>query len=393
MLAVIQTHPVQYHAPVWRCLQQDCGVPVTAIYASDFSVVGYRDKDMNATVAWDGDLLSGYASQFLSHAAAGGARNDREVRTAGLSAALRRLRPSAILLSGYWPRFYLSAFLTARRTGCPLLFRGEATDWGKPRAWAKAMVRDTVLRCFYRQFAALLCISERSRQHFQRLGAGARAGFFSPYCVDTTPMRTDEPARAELRPACRQALGIGPDQVVVMFCGKLYGHKRPDDLVAAVRALPAALRAQIVVVLVGDGVMAGELQQLAGASPPVALRHAGFQKQGELSQYYHAADMLVLPSVGETWGLVVNEALHHGLPAVVSDRVGSALDLVSSGVTGEVFPVGDRAALAAALAKVARWANDPDVRNRCRERIAGYTIARAAQGVAEAYQAATRSKP
>jgi hypothetical protein len=64
-LAVIETHPVQYHAPVYRELQKTWGIPVTAIYGSDFSVAGYRDREFGATFAWDSDLLSGYSSIFL----------------------------------------------------------------------------------------------------------------------------------------------------------------------------------------------------------------------------------------------------------------------------------------------------------------------------------------
>ena len=52
MLAVIETHPIQYHAPLYRLLEQRFGVPVTAIYASDFSVRGYRDAEFGATFAW-----------------------------------------------------------------------------------------------------------------------------------------------------------------------------------------------------------------------------------------------------------------------------------------------------------------------------------------------------
>lgn len=387
MLAVIQTHPVQYHAPVWRHLQQVCGVPVTAIYGSDFSVVGYKDQDMNVDLAWDASLLAGYRHEFLSHVAAGGAKNDREASTAGLGAALRRIQPRAILLSGYWPRFCSEAFLAAWCTGVPLLFRGETTDLGKPRSAGKAMVRDVLLRVFYRRFAGLLYVGERSRQHFHRLGVGSRSNFFSPYSVDVSPMRTDEVARAELRPVCRQELALEPDQMVVMFCGKLYGHKRPDDLVAAARELPEAMRARLVLLLVGDGMMAEDLKRQAAAVPSLTLRHVGFQKQRDLSRFYHAADMLALPSMGETWGLVVNEALHHGLPVVVSDTVGSAPDLVESGRTGEVFPVGSRVGLAKAIRRVAERAGRAEIRELCRAKVADYSVAHAAEGIAAAYRA------
>ena len=83
MLAVIETHPIQYHAPVYRALQRDFGIAVTAIYGSDFSVEGYHDREFGATFAWDTDLLTGYSSTFLARAADGGAGSDDHVTTRG----------------------------------------------------------------------------------------------------------------------------------------------------------------------------------------------------------------------------------------------------------------------------------------------------------------------
>jgi len=81
VLAVIETHPIQYHAPVYRALQGDFGVPVTAIYGSDFSIAGYHDVEFKSSFRWDADLLSGYASEFLSRADKGLAKKS----AAGLS--------------------------------------------------------------------------------------------------------------------------------------------------------------------------------------------------------------------------------------------------------------------------------------------------------------------
>ena len=78
------------------------------------------------------------------------------------------------------------------------------------------------------------------------------------------------------------------------------------------------------------------------------MEFAGFLNQSRILQAYQDADCLVLPSDnGETWGLVVNEAMASGLPVVVSDQVGCHPDLVAQGVTGYVYPCGDTSALAA----------------------------------------------
>src|SRR5437773_6878033 len=106
MLAVIETHPIQYQAPVYRYVQQELGIPVTVIYGSDFSVAGYEDPEFGVTFAWDADLLSGYTSVFLSRVANGGARSVQEVSSGGLWQALQETAPKAALIVGYSPRFH-----------------------------------------------------------------------------------------------------------------------------------------------------------------------------------------------------------------------------------------------------------------------------------------------
>ena len=393
MLAVIETHPIQYHAPVWRHLQQVCGVPVTAIYGSDFSVAGYRDREFNATFQWDTDLLSGYSPMFLSKVSEGGARDDQAVTTRGLAVALRRVQPRAVLSVGYSPRFHSDAFRTARRARLPVLFRGETTDHAQQRGVLKRFARDTALRWLYRRCAALLHVGQRSRAHFQRLGFATDDHFFSPYCVDTTPFRTDEAACAGLRGPTRCELGVTDDQLVIAFCGKLSPRKGPDLLLEALRQLPGCDRARCVLLLVGDGEMKEELLARAAVVPSVTVRHVGFKQQRELSAYYHAADLLVLPSRhGETWGLVVNEALHHGVPVVVSEAVGCAPDLIEPGRTGEVCAADSAPALAEALTRAFPLAGEEQVRTQCRRKMEGYTVARAAEGIVTAYHAVTAPK-
>ena len=93
--------------------------------------------------------------------------------------------------------------------------------------------------------------------------------------------------------------------------------------------------------MVGEGELKSKCQLYAAKNKlPVTL--TGFLNQTEIISAYVASDCLVLPSdYGETWGLVVNEAMACGVPAIVSDRVGCHPDLIISGKTGEVFPFGD----------------------------------------------------
>ena len=392
MLAVIETHPIQYHAPVYRALQRDFGIPVTAVYGSDFSVIGYRDAEFATTFAWDTDLLSGYAARFLSRVSDGGTRTPETTSASGLPRHLHEIDPKAVLLVGYSPRFYQRALWDAWRTQKPLLFRAETTDHASRRATIKAKLRDGMLRFFYGRCERLLYVGTRSYQHFSRLGCSAQKLVFSPYCVDTNSFQTDESGRSRLRAPARTALGVSEEETILLLSGKLVRRKRADLLVEAVKVLPKVVRDRVRVVALGSGEEQPRLEEIARRHPAITFTCVGFQNQSRLSAYYHAADLLVLPSdSGETWGLVVNEALHHGLPCIVSDAVGCAPDLIMPGLTGEVFERGSADSLAAALQRALRLTDNSAARETCRSRVSGYSVAKAAEGIAQAYRDVVRA--
>lgn len=388
MLVVIETHPVQYHAPVYREVQASFGIPVTAVYGSDFSVAGHWDPEFRADVTWNTDLVGGYRSTFLARTTSGGATTADAVSTRGLREVLAELRPAAVMTVGYSPRFNRSACLEALRLGCPVLFRAETTDAAVRRHPVRARMRDAVLRRFYRRCARLLYIGQASRDHYRRLGCEADRLVFSPYCVDVSADASGEAAREAARVATRQALGAAPDDLVVLFAGKLSHRKGVDLLVPAVASLPRELRMRVHVALLGDGAERETVERQA-AEAGVRAHVLGFRDQRSLGPVYHAADLLALPSrYGETWGLVVNEALHHGLPCVTSDAVGCHPDLIIDGVTGATCRTDSADALGAAIRQVAATlVGRTGVRLACRQHVARYSVVAAARGVATAYEA------
>ncbi len=397
MLAVVEGHPVQYHAPVYRAVEQDFGIPVTAIYGSDFSVVGYVDPEFGKQFSWDTDLLAGYDAKFLSRIKDGGARDDSELSTRGLGRRLAVLNPNVILLPGYNPAFYRQACRAAIKTRRPILFRGETTDHAVSRGSVKTAVRDFLLRSLYRRCSRLLFVGQRSRQHFERLGIPSAKLIFSPYCVDASVFKCDELARQKYRSGTRQNIGASPDDFVILFSGKLSHRKAPDLLINAVDSLPSELCLRVVLLFLGDGELRRSLelhccpsisasQNFSVSEFRPRAHFAGFKNQRELSPYFHAADVLVLPSrFGETWGLVVNEALHHGIPAIVSEAVGCAPDLIDKRETGEVFATNSVTELAAAITRAVEWKDSATVRNACRAKVETYSVSRAAEGIARAY--------
>lgn len=147
----------------------------------------------------------------------------------------------------------------------------------------------------------------------------------------------------------RLRAGLAPDRPVVMCCGYLIYRKRVDLVIDALALLPENTRPQLLVV--GDGPLKQELMDKA-LRAGVASRFVGHKNGRDLNVYYFAADLLVLASDDDPWGLVVNEAMRAGLPVVVSDACGVVLDLVKEGQNGFRFAAGASEELRDAVAKV-----------------------------------------
>jgi glycosyltransferase involved in cell wall biosynthesis len=335
------------------------------------------------------DLLGGYSSCFLSTVAGGGSTDPMTVPARGIGRAIDHVAPDGVLLVGYSPAFHRRAWASAWRRRLPILFRGETTDLGQTTRHAVAAARDMALRVAYRSCARVLYIGERARCHYRAHGVDEGRLVFSPYCVDTAPFACGEDDRARLREAARAELGVADGRLVLAFSGKLSERKGVDLIVPAIRRLPEAIRSRVLIVCIGDGALRSVLEAEAMSASPVPLVVLGVLPQAALSRWYHAADLLLLPSrQGETWGLVVNEALHHGLPVVVSDRVGCAPDLVGPD-TGTVADAGSVESLAAAIGRATDLVGRIEVRQACRAQVSGYSVDRAAAGLAEAFRAAT----
>jgi glycosyltransferase involved in cell wall biosynthesis len=236
-----------------------------------------------------------------------------------------------------------------------------------------------------------MAVGQANRAFYLENGASPERIFDVPHFIDNHRFAT---AAAELRPQCenlRRGWGVPVDATCFLFSGKLIPKKHPLDLLHALgRAVQAGARAHVLVA--GTGELLAPACELAKRER-LPVTFTGFLNQTEIVRAYVAADCLVLPSdTGETWGLVVNEAMACGLPAIVSDQVGCGPDLIVAGETGAVFPMGDVAALANRLVEfAANPARLPVLGERARQRVlADYSVERAVEGTLAAVRAVVK---
>jgi len=136
-----------------------------------------------------------------------------------------------------------------------------------------------------------------------------------------------------------------------------------DLLLAAFNELVAG-GADARLLLVGREAELPAFMKILAAEARSRVRYEGFQPPEKLPEYFAQADVFVLPSRHDGWGVVVNQALGAGLPLLCSDAVGAAHDLIEPEVNGLIFPAGSLAELLACLRRLAgspetaiRWGN------------------------------------
>lgn len=389
-LFAVETHPIQYKAPLFRRLAADPRIDLTVLYAM-IPDAAQQGAGFGVPFVWDVPVLGGYRHEVLEN------RAKRPSVTAfsgcdtpGLFARLRRDPPDAVLVNGWGMKTCLQALWACRRLGIPCLVRGKANLLRPRAAWKQALHR-----LLLRQYDAFLAIGSANREFYRFHRCREDRIFWAPYAVDNDFFAAQAAARTGRRDELRAAFGIPPAAVVFLFAGKLEEKKHPVDLLDAVARLPAELRAQAHVLIAGDGPLRAACERMA-RERKLPVSFAGFLNQARLPDAYAAADGLVLPSdAGETWGLVVNEAMASGRPAVVSRAAGCCADLIVEATTGQSFASRDVPGLADVLAGYLR---DPGRAARqgvaAAEQIRSFGFETAAAGIAAAVAAcAERRRP
>jgi glycosyltransferase involved in cell wall biosynthesis len=381
-LAVVTTHPIQYYAPWFRHLAREPGLDVRIYYLWDFGVTDRVDPGFGQSLRWDVPLLEGYAHEFVpNRSRRPGTHSFWGIDNPALLPRLRALGPDAVLCLGYNHATFARLLWRWDRVRSPLLLRGDSHRL-VPRRGPRAWLKRHIVAAVFRRFGAFLYVGAANRDYLRIHGVPPEKLFFSPHAVDNDRFRKASAAAREEAPAWKESLGIPCGWRVVLFVGKFEPVKQPLDLLAA---FARAHLKDVALLLVGAGALEGELRRSAADVPHVYF--AGFQNQSQMPRVYAAADVVVLPSGSETWGLCVNEAMCLGRPAIVSSHVGCAADLVEPGVTGLVFPAGDVEALATCLLRVF---NEPGALDRmgtaARDRMQSYCYARATQGLMQALE-------
>ncbi len=347
MIAILETHPIQYHAPLWRELNKLQNISFEVWYLTRHALENSYDEEFQTAFKWDVDLLDGYPYRFISEPAPSELGGFWDLKLPkNFRNQLKDSNMKVILIQGWHFFACIKAIYVANSMGISVWIRGDSNDL-KVDSPLKRIAKRIILGFIFRRVDKFLCVGKATKRLYTQYGISEDRMVDSPHAVDNKWFASQSLKYSSERQKTRDSWGIDSESYCVVFVGKFVQKKRPQDLIAAVKCLQdRQINKHLHILFVGSGEL-GELlksecnvvfnsnseevvqaDHASNMTPLPKASFVGFLNQSEISQAYVAADLLVLPSnSSETWGLVVNEAMASGVPCVISDQCGCSEDL------------------------------------------------------------------
>ncbi|MFM8888106.1 MAG: glycosyltransferase family 4 protein [Chthoniobacterales bacterium] len=388
-LAFIVSHPVQYYVPIYRELgrrirhtadgirKEDDTAEITAlkVFYTWRDAGPARDVRFEKTFAWDIPLMEGYDFEVVPNTSTEpGTHHRKGLINPDLVERVKTWKPDVVHITGYNYVSHEQAIKELSKAGIAVIFRGDSHLLDGRGPWWRWWMKKSLLSKIYRWPKGFAYVGLANRDYYKAFGVPEEKLFHVPHTIEVARFAEPNDELEAKALAWRRELGIPDDHFVFLYAAKLEPRKRPMELLDAF--LRAGL-AKTTLLFVGSGELESALKERAEIDQETKRlkdeetsmgQEAGdrtqdksaedcklhtansrgnvvfleFQNQSRMPIVYRLGDVLVLPSGNwETWGLAVNEAQACGRPALVSDCVGCARDIIREGENGAVFRTDD----------------------------------------------------
>ncbi len=360
-----------YRIPVFNALANRDGIDLHVIFLaeSDPSLrdwIVYKDE-----IRFSYEVLPSWRQRFGKY---------NVLLNSNVSAALEKFSPDVIVCGGYNYVASWQSAVWAKRRHVPFLLWAESTVRDQRSG---GVLLESMKSAFMKYCDGFIVAGASSFEYLRSFGLPEANIYTAPNAVDTDLFAQIAAATRGNSAFHRQDLGLPPR--FVLFVGRLIPDKGVFDLLRSYGDLDPGVREELSLVFVGDGMARRELEKQAANIYPGRVDVAGFLQRQSLARCYALADMFILPTHTDPWGLVVNEAMACGLPIICANVAGCVPDLVKNGWNGITFPAEDTAALTDAMMKLS---SDNELRcemgQRGKERILRNSPEACACGIAEA---------
>lgn len=330
-VAIFTTHLIQYQIPLFKKLAKIIDLHV--FFGSKQGLSSYHDKDFNKQIKWNISLIKGYKYSIL--------KNSNKIsldsfffNSSGIKQAIKKNFDKVIIL-GWNNIFYLKTFFWCLYYSSEIIIRSENNLYKKQTLFKK-ILKEIILRIFFKMINAFISIGSLNEEFYKHYGVKKNKIFRAPYSVDDNFFKKNKVRNKQIWKKNNNIRNLAK---VFLFVGKLIKRKSVLDLIKVAQS--KKLNNNVHFLIIGDGPLKKKLLQEINNLKLNNISILGFKSQNQLKFYYSLADVLILPSEYETWGLVINEAMSAGVPCIVSDSCGAAKDMIIKYKTGFKYKNGN----------------------------------------------------
>lgn len=252
-------------------------------------------------------------------------------RISGIIKAIRAFNPDIVNLTGYYDFASWAVLFYCKISNIKTILSNESTSDDHARNKLKEFIKSLIIK----QFDGYFNFGTLSKNYLLGLGVKPEKMLVNRNCVDNKALKNIYQNCLPKRIDRQKALNLASKNFI--FVGRLINYKNILIFLEAFGIAQSELNKDWGVIILGDGEQKEDLQKFVKEKN---IQQISFQKGvtwQQVPKYLSLSNVLVLPSYSEPWGLVVNEAMACGLPVIVSEKCGCAIDLVKNGENGFRF--------------------------------------------------------
>ena len=212
----------------------------------------------------------------------------------------------------------------------------------------KNFIKNIIKRYLVTHAAGYFASGNLAAEYFKYFGADENKIYYHPFTSLHADEVLKEPLSETEKTRYKKKLGVDKSKMVLTI-GQFIHRKGFDVLL---EAWNKELDESCSLVIVGGGEEENQYRQYIADHNLENVQLVGFKQKEEIFEYYKAADLFVLPTREDIWGLVINEAMACGLPVISTNMCLGAVELIENGINGYIVPVNNSNELTEAMKKL-----------------------------------------
>lgn len=331
-ILIINSHPIQYFAPLYKYLNTDKDVEVIVVYFSDISLRNNIDKGFNQKIVWDIDLLEGYKSFFIGNYKNKNVLNFFSINTFEIFKFIKKNQFDIIWFHGYNYLSFIVALLSAKINKIPCYLRGE-THLFLEKKFINKIFHKLITKILFKLFNGFFSIGTANKEYYLNNGINEEKIFMLPYSIDNKRFTRASKLSDTEKKIYKKSFGINNNSPIVLYASKLTKRKNILDLIQSAIILKDQ-KVDFNLLIIGSGELENEIRKLIIKHKLENIIMMGFVNQSKMPIIFGISDIFVLTSDNEPWGLVVNEAMCARLPIILAKNIGCSYDLLRNDQNG-----------------------------------------------------------